>query len=693
MRISVDVGGTFTDVILYDETKGNYYNTKVMSDPEYPDKSVLEGLTQISQISGLKINDSQDLIHGTTIVTNSLLERKIASVGVLITKGFRDLLEIGRQQRSNLYDLIFSRSAPLAPRHLISEVEERINSAGEILIPLDTVSAEKLMHKLILSGIESLAIVLLFSFKNSIHERQLKDIALKYISPNFVFISSEISPEFREYERASTTLVAAAVAPKIVNYIKKLEKELKSIFETNLNFLIMHSGGGTLLPREAKKYPHKLIESGPAAGIIAACQLSKILDLNRTISFDMGGTSAKMGLVLNGAPHYTSSFEVGGDLHHSQRLSGTGYPIRFSMIDVAEVGAGAGSIAWIDPGGLLKVGPISAGAKPGPACYGKGGEKPTVTDAHLILGHLDPEQFLGGKMPLFPNIAEKALQTLSRTLNLSIEEVSQGILDITNANMLRTLKLVTIDRGYDPRKLTLMAFGGAGPLHACDLAEKISMPRIIIPKLPGVFSALGLLHADMSNDFVETVMISLETSKKELIGQKLAELKYKADQFFENHEVPIKRRSIKLSADLRYQHQNHELNIHIEKISLTNNSLKDLKERFNRIHELNYGHYLKEEPIQIVNLRLLASEVLTKPKFDRIKSAEKSLKVLKDGLRLIKTPDHPKEYTLYQREKLQAANIIYGPAIIQEMQTSTLLKEGWKLKVDSYGNLIINVDK
>jgi len=666
MRAAIDIGGTFTDVVLFDEKRGKIFSTKVHSNPKYPNKAFIEGLFHIRKYLDSNHEDIQELVHGTTIVTNTILEGNKACVGMLVTEGFRDILEIGRQQRHNLYDLMIDPPKPLVPRHLIKEIKERINADGKILSPLNIEDTTRIIENLIENGVESLAVTLLFSFENPVHEKQIKSIGLKYMPKDYIFVSSEISPEFREYERASTTVVAAAVAPQVIKYLNELEKELTKLNGSKIKFTIMHSGGGTILPGNVKKQPHKLVESGPAAGLMAATQLTKVLGIKRAISFDMGGTGAKAGIILDGTYQYTTEYEIGGGIHHSQRLKGSGYPVRFPMLDIAEVGAGAGSIAWINPGGLLKVGPKSAGVIPGPACYGKGGINPTVTDAHLVIGHLAPDYFLGGKQTLFPKLAIKTLINLSKTVNLPLEETAQGIINIVNVNMLRVLELVSIDRGYDPRAFTLIAFGGAGPLHACDLAEKMAIKNVIIPLLPGVFSAWGLLFADMSTYFVETVMLNLNLKNIKKINQIFNRLSLKANQFFEKNKVPSKNRSMDISLDLRYLRQNYELNVKYDKLTMLQRDLVKIKNQFHKIHEANYGHYFSNAIIQIVNIRIMASEKLSKPGFSKIKLASNTSKAAKYGTQNIQISNYIKKYKIYHRSILRADHVIHGPAIIQE---------------------------
>ena len=488
MRAAIDVGGTFTDVLLFDDEKNVLWAAKVPSNTQQPAHAFISGLHMALASAGKTLANVDILVHGTTLVTNTLLERKTAPVGLLVTKGFRDLLEIGRQQRPSLYDLMADRRSPLVPRYRIREVEERVDAEGREVVPLNLETAENMIRDIKALGTESLAIVLLFSFLRPDNENKLGEIAQKFFPENTVFLSSQVSPEFREFERASTTIVAAAVAPKVLSYLQVMRGRLDEMGWQRDDLYIMHSGGGTLPPKEAIRKPHTMIESGPAAGIIATAQFSQTLELNKVIAFDMGGTTAKAGLVLDGAPLHASEYEVGGEFHHGGRARGSGYPVRFPMIDVAECGAGAGSVAWVDRGGHLKVGPKSAGADPGPACYGKGGKQPTVTDAYISLGYIASDSFLGGEMILDSQLAVHALkERICTPMNISLPEAALGILTIANANMLRILRLVSVERGHDPREFTLVAYGGAGPLHATTLVISYLSTALLFPVSPACF--------------------------------------------------------------------------------------------------------------------------------------------------------------------------------------------------------------
>ena len=692
MRASIDIGGTFTDVLLYQEDTDTLWAAKVPSHPQYPEQAFISGLNQVLASARCEINQIYTLVHGTTVVTNTLLEGKTAPVGLLVTEGFRDLLEIGRQQRPLLYDLSADRPAPLVPRHRVREIQERVGAHGEVVVPLEEQAARDQILSLKESGIESLAVVLLFSFLNPDNENRLRELAQEFFSEDSIFLSSQISSEFREYERASTTVVAASVAPQVSSYLQAIQEKLQSQDWQGDDLYIMHSGGGTLPPHAAIRKPHTMIESGPAAGIIAAGQLAQTVGLERVIAFDMGGTTAKAGLVMSGQPLYANECEVGGEIHHGSRARGSGYPVRFPMIDIAECGAGAGSIAWVDSGGHLKVGPRSAGADPGPACYGKGGDQPTVTDAYLALGYIDPDSFLGGALPLDHQLAIQAIHDhIGKPLNLSLHDAALGIVTIANANMLRILRLVSIERGHDPRNFSLVAYGGAGPLHATNLAEKLSIHRVIIPRFPGLFSALGLLFTDVSTDFVETVMVTLTPENLEKLNTTLDHLSANANAWFQRVNTPEDKGILKVSADLRYVRQNYELKVSLPGTLISFEDLKSIQTEFHKAHKAAYGHSTPGETIKVVYLRLQAVKTLEKPSMQPLDNqTHKEIKVKSIGSRPVWFPEGQMQCQVFQRADLKVGNTLDGPAIIQEKEATTLVEPQWTLRVDKFGNMVVD---
>jgi len=689
MRAAIDIGGTFTDTIIYDEEKEIFWKTKVPSSSQKPEKPFIAGLMKTLKAAEKEISDVKIIIHGTTLVTNSLLERKTSKVGLMVTQGFKDILEIGRQQRPDLYDLMKDKKKPLVPRHLIKEVKERITAQKQVLIPLDKKDVKRKIKELDDKDIKALAVVLLFSFHKPEHEREVKKIAQKILGSKHVYISSEVSPEFREYERASTTVIAASVAPKVTLYLEGIQQKLKETGYESKNLALMHSGGGISSPEQAQYQPHTMIESGPAAGLIGASNLAQMLKMNKVIALDMGGTTAKAGMILNGELVYTPEYEVGGELHFSGRQEGSGYTVRTPMIDVIECGAGAGSIAWVDKGGHIKVGPQSAGAVPGPACYGKGGKEPTVADAHLILGRLSERFFLGGDMKLEKKRAIQAVsKKLCKPLDISEKEAASGITSIANASMLRILRLLSISKGYDPREFTLIAYGGAGPLHAAELAEEMSISRVVIPRMAGLFSSLGLLFTDMSADFSGTVMVTLEKNRKK-INKALSSLKKKAEKWFEGHHVSEKSRKIITSADMRLVRQNYELNIRLPEGILSESDIKKVRSKFHDKHEKTYGHKAPEEEIQVVNLRMRALEIRKKPRFKEFEKASKN-KIPEEETRKVWFKDRERKCRIYKREKMKFGHMIKGPAIITEKESTTVIGPEWKAELGRLGNIILN---
>jgi N-methylhydantoinase A len=688
MRAAVDIGGTFTDTIIYDEEEGNFWKSKVRSSPQKPEEPFIKGLLKTLETAKKDVSDIKIIIHGTTLVTNSLLEGKTAKVGLVVTKGFKDILEIGRQQRPDLYDLMKDRKKPLVPRHLIREVKERITAQKKVLTSLNQKEVKKILRELADEEIKALAVVLLFSFYNPEHEVEIKKAARKILKKRSVYISSEVSPEFREYERASTTVIAASVAPKVISYLRAIQRKLKESGYESKDLAIMHSGGGISTPKQAEQQPHTLIESGPAAGLIGASNLSRILEMDKVIALDMGGTTAKTGMILNGELVYTPEYEVGGELHFSGRQKGSGYTVRTPLIDVIECGSGAGSIAWVDKGGHIKVGPQSAGAEPGPACYGKGGKEPTVTDAHLILGRLSEDYFLGGEIKLEREKAKQAVSNkLCGPLGISEEEASSGILSIANASMLRILRLLSISKGYDPREFTLMAYGGAGPLHAVELAEEMGISKVIIPRMAGLFSSLGLLFTDMSADFAQTVMVPLDKNRKR-INEALFSLNKKAEKWFKEHHVSQENQKVTSSADMRLVRQNYELNIRLPESTLSKSDIDEVKLKFHDEHEKTYGHKAPEEEIQVVNLRMRALEIRKKPDMAEFEKAGKQ-SLSEEETRKVWIKDKERECKVYKREKMMWGHSVEGPAVITEKESTTVIGPNWKAELDKLGNLVL----
>jgi N-methylhydantoinase A len=503
-RIGVDIGGTFTDVALVEEETGHIEIVKVSTTPRDFARGVIDAIREGLARNRVDPAEVALLAHATTVVTNALLEQKGAKAGFVTTRGFRDVLELRRSSRADLYDLFQDAPAVLVPRRWRFEVSERIDAQGQVVTPLDERDIDRVIAAIRDTGLETVAVSLLFSFLNDAHERVLGERLRRALPGVGVFLSSEILPEIREFERASTTGICAYVGPLLAAYLDRLQRAVTALGLPPLH--VMGSSGGVFDVAEALRMPAMAIESGPAAGVVAAALAGKQLGLSNLISFDMGGTTAKASLIADGEIAVTAEYEVGGSGHAKRWVQGTGHPVRVPVIDLAEVSAGGGSIAWVDPGGALKLGPRSAGADPGPAAYARGGNEPTVTDADIVLGYLDREALLGGALSIDGAMAEAAIrERVGDPLGLGVIEAAAAIVDIVNNNMAAALRIVSLERGHDPREFALIAFGGAGPVHAAALAAELEIPEIIVPPAPGAFSALGLVATDLRRDYSRTL--------------------------------------------------------------------------------------------------------------------------------------------------------------------------------------------
>jgi len=633
-KVAIDIGGTFTDFIILSEV-GEVSTIKFLTNPRNPGE-VIQNV-----IKGLNC-EVEEVVHATTLATNALLGQEnlnIPRTALLTTKGFRDVIEIGRQNRPRLYDLYFEKPKQIVPRELRIEVDERVNADGEILKEVDEIEVEEKVSKI---KAEAVAVSYLHSYINPHNELKTKEVLKKYFK--YISISSEVAPEPREYERTSTTVINAALMPIVSSYLENIQSSLPTD-----NFYIMSSSGGLVDINEALNKSVQLIESGPAAGVIAS---ASFLPEENLISFDMGGTTAKAGVVINGKFEITSEYEVGGEVHHGRVVKGSGYPIRFPFVDLAEVSAGGGTIIWRDEANALRVGPISAGADPGPICYNKGGNKPTITDANLVLGRLG-EELLGGNMKLYK---EKALEGLSRLGDPY--EVSKVALDLVNLEMARAIRLVTVERGLDPSNFSLIAFGGAGPQHALYLADEIGIKRVIIPPYPGLFSALGLLLADWRFEARKSYPRDLERDFKELENKLIERLK-KVDYFIRY-------------ADVRYKGQGWELTIQVPE------NVNEIRKVFEDKHLATYGFVMSDREIEIVTIRVFAIRRRVTPKISPTFGNENKPK----EIRKVLIEDDWVNTEVYVREKLPKGFEIRGPAIIEEYSSTIVVKPGWKALVD-----------
>src|SRR5215469_6501858 len=603
-RVGVDIGGTFTDVALIDEEIGSIGIAKVPTTTQDFTEGVTSGLRE-----GLARYDVPPaavslLSHATTVVTNTLLEKNGTKTGFVTTRGFRDVLELRRSSRTDLYDLFQDTPAVLVPRRWRYEITERIDAQGNVVTQLDDSDIDAVIAAIREAGLDTVAVSFLFSFLNDAHERRVGERLRQALPGVGVYLSCEVLPEIREFERASTTAVCAYVGPLLTRYLGRLQSAISELGLPGL--LVMGSSGGVFDVAEALRMPAMTIESGPAAGVIAAALVGKELGLPTLISFDMGGTTAKASLIAGGEIAMTAEYEVGGAGHSKRWLHGTGHPIRVPVIDLAEVSAGGGSIAWVDEGGALKVGPRSAGADPGPAAYGRGGTEPTVSDADIVLGYLDRQALLGGELRIDMMAAETAIRRVAAPLGLAVPDAAARIIEIVNGNMAEALRIVSIERGHDPREFALIVFGGAGPVHAAALAAELLIPEIIVPPVPGAFSALGVVASDLKRDYSRTLYADLATLDPARVAAVLAEMEATASDMLAAAGIPSERRVLLCSADVRYRRQAYELTVPLTAGPMTRTSLDALATNFHEKHHQTYGHANAKEPVQLVTLRLTA---------------------------------------------------------------------------------------
>ena len=683
-RIGVDIGGTFTDVAMVEEETGRIGIAKVPTTPLDFAQGVLDGLRQGIDTCGIDPADVSLLSHATTVVTNALLEHKGARTAFISTQGFRDLLELRRSARVDLYDLFQDGPAVLVPRRHRYEIAGRIDAQGEEVTPLGEADVPALIAALKASDVQTVGVSLMFSFLNDSHEKRLGALLRAGLPGVQVFLSSEVLPEIREFERASTTAVCAYVGPLLASYLARLNEAASSLGLPALH--VMGSSGGVLDVAECLRMPAVAVESGPAAGVIAAALVGRQLSLPNILSFDMGGTTAKASVIADGEVTVTAEYEVGGAGNAKRWIAGTGHPIRVPVVDLAEVSAGGGSIAWVDPGGALKVGPHSAGALPGPASYGRGGTRPTVTDANVVLGYLDSGALLDGKLAIDRAAAEQAIAThVATPLGLSVPEAAARIVEIVNANMVNALRIVSIERGHDPQEFVLMAFGGAGPVHAVALAGELAVPEVIIPPAPGAFSALGLVATDLKRDYARTFYAQLDTADPERVAAALAVMEADGLAMLKAAGVPPERQALLRQADCRYRRQAYELTVAMDDGPVTRATLDALAATFHAKHEQTYGHCNTAEPVQMVNLRLIALGRLPPLSVTQPMRAESARRSTRDVW--FDTAYQP--CTVLWREGLMPQTSVTGPAVIEALDSTIVLPPGWVGKIDDKGYLRI----
>ena len=688
-RLGADIGGTFTDVVLLGPD-GRYWTKKVPSTPDDLSIGIIDGVSQLLAELELPGEEASELIHGTTVASNAILENKGAKTALITTKGFRDVLELRRLRVPHLYSLFYVPPKPLVERRLRLEVDERIGAKGETVQPLDESTVHKALERIKGDGAEAVAVVLLHSYRNPDHEMRVGEIVRKELPGVFCSLSVEVLREIREYERTSTTVINAYLGPTIKTYIDSLIQRLLASGIT-APVRIMQSSGGIMSARKAAETPVQIVESGPAAGVVAGDEAGQRMGLKNLITFDMGGTTAKASLIEDGQRSWTTEHEVGAGISLSSRLvKGGGHAVKVPVIDLAEVGAGGGSIIWIDRGGALKVGPQSAGAVPGPACYDFGGQEPTVTDANVVLGYINPKTLAGGAVELKPELARAALtEKVAGPLGVGLMEAAYGVHTVANVTMIRAIRAVSTYRGRDPREFTLFAFGGSGPVHAVEMARSLSIGRVVVPPAPGLFSAVGLLEAKPEYHFVRTFFsrlseLDLTALNEAFDGMEGQALDTLTGEGYKANEITWRR-----SADLRYVGQAYELTVTSPAQTLSAASVATLVAGFHDEHDRTYGHKAEDEPVEIVNLRITASgrSIQTRPLRpvlpEGVSNGRQREAYFGADHGLLPTP-------IITRSDLQLAERD-GPLIVEEYDATAVVPPDCSARVDEWNNIVIEV--
>ncbi|MEM7127768.1 MAG: hydantoinase/oxoprolinase family protein [Chloroflexota bacterium] len=689
--LGIDVGGTFTDIAILEQESGAMHVQKVSSTPHDPAEGIFAGIEQALALLDRQTQDLVYLAHGTTVGINALLQEQGANVLLFTTAGFRDLLEIRRQKRPDLYDLFADKPTTLIPRERRFEVPERVDATGAIVQPLDEKSVIQLLRDLqpsLAESPEAIAVCLLFSFLNPSHEEHLQTLLQEYFPDTYITISAAVVPEFREFERLGTTVLNACLGPVMARYLTTFVNRVQDLGIPARPY-IAQSNGGILSVDQAIRLPVRTIASGPSAGVIGAIQVAQASGLSNLLTFDMGGTSTDVCLVKDGEPLVTTNRSVAG------------LPVKSPMIDIHSIGAGGGSIAWIDEAGALWVGPQSAGAYPGPACYSQGGELPTVTDANVVLGRLNPLALLDGALPIAYDQAFAALTThVATPLNCSVAQAAAGVLEVVSASMTRALRLISVERGEDPADFTVVAFGGAGPLHATMVAESVGCRRVLVPPNPGILCGIGLLLSAPRMDFVRTRRLPLSDEQVIALAQNLNALVEEATDWFEQEAIPSEARTLLQQADIRYRRQNFELTIDVpmDHNSSPTVDVDVLSRAFHQAYEKQYGYAMPDEPLDVINLRVTAmgqQQTSWQTAHQAANQTTGELTQPQDSspepttTRLVWFNDTMMQTPIYRRTQLRVDQFIEGPAIIEQYDSTTVLPPRWLAVSDAVGNLIL----
>ncbi len=677
-RVGVDAGGTFTDVCLFDDATGRVTVWKVASTPDDPSRGIAEGVAEGAGMVDVAPAAIGYFGHGTTVATNALIQHRGVRTGLITTAGFRDLLEIGRQKRPDLYDLQVDKPPVLVPRDLRLEVPERLRHDGSVEIPLDEAAFRAAVRQLRAAGVQAVAVCFLYGFVRTEHEETARRILAEDFPEAFACVSHQVAPEFREFERMSTTVVNAYLGPVMRGYIERLGGRLASLGMIATPHLTQ-SNGGVIGFEQAARLPVRTVLSGPSTGVVGAQAVARLAGYSDLITFDMGGTSTDVALLQGGVCRMASEAVVHG------------YPIKAPMLDIHTVGAGGGSIAFVDSGGLLKVGPRSAGADPGPVCYGLGSAEPTVTDANVVLGTLNPIFLLGGRMAVRQDLARDAIGRLAATLGMDEMATAQGIISVVTANMARAIRVISVQRGHDPRDYTLVAFGGAGPLHAARLARELEVGRILVPRNPGILCAMGLLLTDLRADFATTRLHTLSTAALGDIFHVFRGLVARAEAWFVEEGIEVAARRVTRTVDMRYAGQNYELAIALPDGAIGPATLEVLAEGFAAAHQRMYGFVAEGEPVQLVTFRVEAAGVVPKASFVAQPDAGPDASDAVVARRQVWLPEAGGfvDCPVYDRERLRAGNRIGGPAIVEQMDATTVVLPDFVARVEPYLNLIL----
>jgi N-methylhydantoinase A len=677
LSVAVDIGGTFTDLLAFDAETGQIHQAKCLSTPPDFATGVLDGVRK----AALNLSTVESFVHGSTVAINTAIERTGARTALIVTRGTRDVYQIARGNRPESYNILFQRAEPLAPPSLTFEIEQRTTAWGEAIVPFNEAQAKQVAQQVLAKNVDAIAICFLHSYQDPTDETRMADILRSVDGSKFITTSHEISRKSGEYERISTTVLNAYIGPRTSKYVSNLENLLgQDGFQGRL--LIMQSNGGLMSADSAKRVPIAMMESGPVGGVIAAAQISSSLGYENSIAFDMGGTTAKTSLVHGREPNVAEGYYIGG--------YASGQPAMMPVVDIVEVGTGGGSIAWIDEVGALKVGPHSAGAAPGPICYGRGGTKITVTDANVILGRIGTDSFLGGEMQLDSDATLKAAEELGRPLGLDAVATALSIVEIAIAKMSLTVRGVSVEHGFDPRDFVMVGMGGGGPIHSVAIARQLHIPTVIIPVLPSHFSAFGMLMSDIRHDYVRTQLVAFPKLKFDELGKIFAEMLDEARAMLATERVSEDASMFQRYLDLRYEGQEFSIKVPVSAEEIAAGDLRTIRDRFDTIHDRSFGHAAPNEPLEMVNVRLSARGVRNKMQMPAIKtSGEVAPRTTRKAC--FESADRFEDCPVYSRATLFAGAEIEGPALIEEYGSTTVMFRGDRATISKTGEIIIQL--